>query len=541
MDSSSGTIYGPEFYTKICGYTPDFMDASKGVKVRSVNGDQYTLFPLQYSKWGRLNTIVEGGISDDKIIDIPDIDSNVLHMIIKFLYIYSVKENWFGIHMPLKFKEIPKDPDAPKAAPIVQPDDEEIPEFKEGEVDLVYSGVHQVYCDYLEEIKVENIVELFLTAINDEITMLVNLIAAFFAKCCAMYGWKKIHSYYLMIRRQNKFLINKERPKEQQEYIDSVIIDKIGKKEYIYETDRAPAPEELEMHEKRKAEIPFISECEVLNDYKALKKRDDDLVAPKYTDEEIEARKYNRINHTQHFYPNVKDIPKIDSVDPDEVQQEKKDGTKIPTQLSEVEAIFENGHADLYGDSDDDDPDSYKDIFDDPDCPPYDPVIYEAFMDKKEVRQNCRKHIIACRIQNRKDLKTYTYNYLRNVEDYSYFNEKHFQILLAFVNDPKFDGFETVTESTDIVVPGEPDKNFGKIPDHKLRLMAYVPPDTYDPCEDGYADTVPEQSYLPDEVYPITIDAVEGDKMTIEDATTATADTNATADTTAAPDGTMTD
>lgn len=486
------------------GFIPDVLDKVNKVIIQTGSGTEYEIYRPQWEKWPRvaelISSIKEG---QDRRIFVLDIDDIQMQIILKFLYLYSIPINYFGIHCPLKFKEIPKDPDAAVVPAPPAPDGEEIPKFKEGSVDLEYSGIPRVYIDLVDTIDDPiTFRELYMLAFNENIIMFRDLLAAYFAWCCAKYQWKNVHYYFLMVLRENRFLENKKRSKAQQDYIDKVIVSLVGVKTYKFDPDRVPA--DLELHEKRKAEIPFISECEILNDYKALRQVVIERETVPMTEEEKEHKRYLGIHFTEYFtdkYNLAERCPLLNTMDFAEPKVVKPDGTQLQTEPEKITEIFKNGYEDLYGDSDDDDKDSYTDIFDDPDCPPYEPTIYKAFMDKKDRRQESRQFIINRRLDERSLLKDFTYDFLRR-QDYSYFEEREFRILQAFIHYAKFKGFETMG-AEELTVYGTDVGDHGIIPAFKLNLLTFIPPDTYDPCEDGYADMVPEQTYLPDEVFPL--------------------------------------
>ena len=548
------------------------------ITIISNNGTEYFLPDSKtYEKWPRINNLVkQTGPEDEKKYYVYDIDNRSIELTLEFLNLYKEPENYFGIHAPLKYnksldivKEKPDDPD------------------EGGFATLNVSGVPDIFIRYLDNLSVEDVGNLLYFSYSENITMLSELLSAYFAQCLCKYQWKKIHYYMLKVKRVNRFILHESKNFYEKEYINQIISSRVGIKEFIYEDSRPPL--NLEAEKLKIPEIPFCSHCEILHDFKELKILEDSNTIKPLSEEEKEAKRYRGLKYSEYF--DLSDIPNIDKYNPNEIPEKRSDATNKLIQKEIIEEqILKPYHEDKYGDSDDDDVDSYTDIFDDPECPPYDPVIEAEFMLKKSIRQGIRRKTIDARKQNRTDLKQFTYRYMREVENYDYFNEREFLIIINIIENPMYyclksvkidkrkydvekektddnkedkkkleitdvDGVSeskedtTETEMTDgadgdgvseskddttenemtdgateskddttlslVVKDTNTDKiiseednfiNINTINDFKQFLFKYISPDVYDPTEDGYADEVIDQKYLPDEVFPISID-----------------------------------
>ena len=115
-------------------------------------------------------------------IRINDISFNIVSYIIKYLNIF--KNNYFGIHSPLKNKI----------------------NNKEYFVSLIESGVPKILLDYCNNINNIYFLDLYIISDKEQIPMLSNLLAAFIAYISSIYKWERIHFYYLKYKKINKFL-----------------------------------------------------------------------------------------------------------------------------------------------------------------------------------------------------------------------------------------------------------------------------------------------------------------------------------------------
>ena len=314
--------------------------------------------------------------NSDNVINITDIDIESVKLIIKYLHIF--KDNYFGIHAPLKNRS----------------NNDEI------YTSLIESGVPKILLDYCNNIHNKLFMKLYTVSYTENIPMLTELLGAFIAYISSIYKWNRIHFYYLKYKKINKFEKNKTEDNLKKIYINSELIEKyIGYREFIYDKNYIPLNLNNELNKITNA--TFISSTEICTNYKLMKEIDEDI---------MENKKIYNIKYSERF-KNLEKIPDIDKIN--------------NSQKEKIENMLKS-----YIDYSDDD-ESYIDEMDT--CERLTEENHNQFIKDKEQRSNIRTYLKELKIKNKNDLLEYSYDFIKNY-DYSYINDNNFKILIDLID-----------------------------------------------------------------------------------------------------------
>lgn len=381
--------------------------------------------------WPRINSLSQLVSDGDNVIDVLDIEDKYIVKIIEFLQMFSVPTNYFGIHCPLRNKRLglSRNPD------LVIPEDECKP-------CLIESGVPKMFVDYLESFEVKDgandIVNFYLIVFNENIKMLYTLMGAYIAYSVTNINYEEMVFYQCEVNNINPLIHFTEQSRDHKASVRKFVIDKIGKREFIYDTNFVPFNLEEEL--KLTKDITYIRFKEVVPDYSAMYIAENPPIVP-LTPAQISERRFLDIPNSEHIpgfntltyltenYVSKK--PTYNGPVLSKLNFQKESAEEMKSISDIIKPFIEDK---FFGTVEDDDARSYTEYTEEgKDETTFNQDLYEDFLR----RQKTRFHVREFLINNRKNNRQLRYKFMVEKikrRDRSVQNTREFKIGLAFKN-----------------------------------------------------------------------------------------------------------